>query len=768
MGGVAKCNWASRAMRNFWQGVHSVAGRKLELGRISEYGVWAETINPLRGLTEQRARDIFDDARRGIYADIAYLYQEIEAADPTLLTCTERRESVVGASKWRISPVNPDRARGYDEALANEQQAFLYEAYGQADDGLGELAEHLERGFFRGFAHARPIYGRDCVEGFEVFNQWNFAYDKLHGEWWWNPDATTVFGDGFTPIPAGELVSVVRQRHIDYPALLVFIRAALGEKKYGVWLERYGIPPVTVIMPQEAVKDEEEAYFRAAERLAEAGRGALPYGTQVSYATEARGTNPFLEFLRHQQELIVLMATGGTLTSLSSPTGIGSGASDAHERSWLQIVARDIRASSRALNRTVTPRLLEMRFPGRPMLAMFEFDVEPSPTAAQVFDDAAKARSGGYLIDRGELEDASGYKLVPDHAGQAPAGGPWPVPPAPPAPALNKDAPDDPETPSRIVATPLQNAPGGKDGSSVGLASETPQNANAGPLSDLAKSLAADLRPAAERVAALLALPEGQQADAAKALMEDMPGLLPEDPQMAAVLEMEVAEAFAEEVQGPGPAAGGWRLAASGGAAVENANDNREADGKFAQEGTGDQAGGAKAEEAKPDKSKFPTNYESDEGKWPKYDAASPEARKLNQQRGRHAILKSLHEEKDVANAMHRDSLGPIDFPYGKVGTKAKNHEDGYGVSKIAVKHPEALEKIPGVIAHGRIHKHDTEAGRFYVVSGRNVVILSKKEDANAFLVTGFDYSANRIAEITKNPLVENKGAEGGSDARLF
>jgi phage gp29-like protein len=411
----------------------------------SDYGVWAETVNPLRGLTSQRAQDIFDRARRGVYAELAYIYQEIEAADPTLFICTERREASTGAADWRVVTCNPDRTTGFDETLADEQQDFLSRAYGMAGDEISALAEHLERGFFRGFAHARPVYESGGVVGFETYDQWNFARDPATGEWWWNPDASNVANGSFAQIPAGELVTVERSRHIDYPALAVFIRAALGEKKWGIFIERYGIPPVTVIMPEFADKSEEAAYMEAAQKLARAGSGALPFGSQVSYATEARGANPFTDFLRHQQELVVMMATGGILTTLAAPDS-GSLAGGAHETTWRSVVSRDIRTTGRALNRSVTRRLLAERFPGRPMLAMFEFTAEPKPTPTAVFDDAAKAKTAGYLVAQDDLEKRTGYKLVPDP--QNAVSTPF-VPSVPPAPVANK---------ADAVAKPLQIA----------------------------------------------------------------------------------------------------------------------------------------------------------------------------------------------------------------------------------------------------------------------------------------------------------------------
>lgn len=418
----------------------------------SDYGVWAESINPLRGLTAARAADVFDRARRGVYAELAWIYQEIEAADPTLLICTERRESVIEAAEWRIVKSNPERTAGWDDVLADEQQSYLSYAFGAAGDEIGALAAHLERGFFRGFAHARPVYEADSVVGFEPLDQWNFARDPSTGLWWWNPDASYSANDRFVQIPLGELITVERSRHIDYPALLIFIRAALGEKKYGVWLERYGIPPATVIMPEFADKGEEAAYMEAAQKIAKAGSGALPFGTQVSYANEARGVNPFEAFLRHQQELTVMMATGGILTTLAAP-GSGTLAGGAHEETWRAITGRDACVTARAVNRTATRRLLGAKFPGRPMLAKFELGTEKKPTSKEVFADAASAKQGGYLIEQADLEEKSGYKLVLDVQNSAISA------PISPAPALNKrDA----------VAKALQIAPVASDASGTG------------------------------------------------------------------------------------------------------------------------------------------------------------------------------------------------------------------------------------------------------------------------------------------------------------
>lgn len=432
-------------------------------------------MNPLTGMTERGLQNVFDTARRGCYARLQWIYNEIESADPTLLTVAERRESAAGDCDFRVTSPAASRASGFDESLAAEQREALEFAFGQVERDLPALAAHLASAYFRGFAHARPRFDGPRLAGFDTLDQWNFCRDTLTGRWYWNPSASDGAADA-VEIPDGELVSLTAKRHIDHPALSIYIRLALGERKYGVWLERYGIPPVSVIMPEFATKDERDEYFEAAQRAGRGGGGTFPFGTQVSYASEARGANPFDLFLRHQQEQIVTMATGGTLTTLASPTGIGGGASDAQADVWRSIVRRDIRAAGDAIDRALTPRILQALFPGKPVLARFEFATEERPTAKALFEEAAAARAAGYTVDQSELQDETGWTLTPYTA-------------APPAAAtltaLNKSDPADPAI----------------------------------------RALHADLAPLAKRLQDLLSLPDQDLPAALEALRAETPDL---------------------------------------------------------------------------------------------------------------------------------------------------------------------------------------------------------------------------------------------------
>jgi hypothetical protein len=95
--------------------------------------------------------------------------------------------------------------------------------------------------------------------------------------------------------------------------------------------------------------------------------------------------------------------------------------------------------------------------------------------------------------------------------------------------------------PLQPVANPLQNARAPQGGTSVPPGAP---NASTG----LLRAFAADTGPAAERLAALLARADAGEdiAEEARKLGGDLPGLMRGEPEMAAVLEEELARAMAE------------------------------------------------------------------------------------------------------------------------------------------------------------------------------------------------------------------------------
>ncbi len=455
-------NAASRGLQRLKFNAWTLGHRGAEIFEKSAEALQLERMNPLRGIDEWRLGQIFDDARDGIYADLAWLYNEIEGIEPALVACCDMRESAAGECGWLVRTANANRSRGFDANLADEQRVALLEEFGAVEDDLADVAEHLVSAFFRGAAHALPLWNADgTLAGFKRLDLWNMAFDRQAGIWYWNADASRD-EQTFQAIPPGEIVSlaVSGSRHVDHAALPIFIRAALGAKRYGVWLDRFGIPPVAVIMPPNAEKGEQANYMDLARKFSRGGNGILPNGSAVTYGTEARAVCPFLDFIRFQQQQIYTVGIGRVQSGDSQGANLGGNASGVVEDGFRRIVRRDARRIARAINDCVTRKVIARRFPGRPVLAQFAWDTKAKRTSREVLEDAGLARTAGLAIDLDQVQELTGYKLEKA-----------PEPPSP-APGFGLNSRQDAKTPLKIDADPLQIAPGDSDGQGEGKVEE--------------------------------------------------------------------------------------------------------------------------------------------------------------------------------------------------------------------------------------------------------------------------------------------------------
>ena len=481
-----------------------------ELRRLNK--IWLERTNPLRGLSISRATSMFDSARVWGSPRLQYAYNEIEATDPVLMTCVERRQSALTGLDYRFVASSSE-----DETLANEQRDAL-DRFVSGIENFSEVLEHMDLAFFRGFSHVQPIWDGTKVQHVNLLDSWNFLRND-EGQWLWNPACHETTG-GLEPIgPDARLVSLVRKRAIDYPAIIIYIRHALGDRDWGRFIERYAIPPVHFEMAAGATDKDKPLYQEAGDAAHNGQNTIRPNGSHIDFAAEARGADPFTPFIEHQDKYIVLLATGGTLTSLAQ-ADTGSLAGGAQMEVWREIVARDGVKIAEALNRSLFRRCLELEFPGRPMAARFELSNEAKPTADEIADLAGKLKTAGYTVDQAELEEAVGLKLVKDET------------PAPQLPFMNKEvkrlrdsAVKEPEPLNRSTA-------------------------------ELLKAFAADMSPAGKAVEELLnALDKGEAASSplvkekASALLSRLPSLLPDDPATAAVIAEAMAAEFGAKVE---------------------------------------------------------------------------------------------------------------------------------------------------------------------------------------------------------------------------
>jgi hypothetical protein len=472
---------------------------------------WIERTNPLTRLSLRAAQSIYDTARGGGYTRLQYVYAEIEKTDPTLFTCVDRRLSALSALGWRV-------VANVEGAQAEAQKKRLEDMLDGAV-GLSAAIEHMGLAFFRGFSFCEP-YMRDGRLAFNCPPSWEFNRSP-DGTWWHNPlaDEGEPGGAGQTAFDPEAVIHIERVRAVDYPALALYLRHEVAEDQWGRFLERYGIPPVILEMPPLTQPGDAERFAQTAQQMYEALCGAVPNGTRVNTLAEARGADPFSAFIEHQEKTMVRLCTGGTLGSIAEATGIGSGASDAQGDVWREIVSRDAvligEEFTRWLGRFVFPE---------GMLVRFELGTERRATPDEVFETAAKARQAGYRFTKEYLETETGAELEeePQQPQNPPGFGPL----------LNKA----PAAPLQTAKNALQNAPGKPDAQGEG------QDAPA-LLGPFLRALKDDCKPLAAEVEELLKDPTPEKA---RALLDKLPDLVPEDPALAPLLAEEMAKAYGD------------------------------------------------------------------------------------------------------------------------------------------------------------------------------------------------------------------------------
>lgn len=466
---------------------------------------WIDTINPIRGLSIQQAKNIFDSARSHGSPLLQKIYAEIEAADPTLMTCVDRRASAVSGIGWNV--VARSEA---DDALADEQKEALTKMLNGIDN-LNEAIEHLDNAYFRGYSHVQPLWEQNAVRHIALLDSWNFLYDRFTGTWYYNPEATIDISRCEEITTAARLVTVTHRLPIDWPALPIFIRKSLGERDFGRYVERYGLPNFVTKMAANATDKQRNEYLDVNEAIKDGRGGVIPSTAEVStVGTESRGTDPFSVFIRHQDEAIVLMSTGGTLTSLAQ-ADTGSLAGGAQMQVWRQIVRRDAVAISSAIQRSLAAPFIKAEFHGQPIAVEFRIEESEKPGVIETAELATKLKTAGYLVDQGELEEQVGLKLVKDETQSALPGG------------------------FNALANKILN----KEISPKSVEASEPQ------AKAVLKAFAEDMGPASEAVAKLLKNPTPETA---AALLDELPALLPDDPALATVIAEAMAEEFGDQI----------------------------------------------------------------------------------------------------------------------------------------------------------------------------------------------------------------------------
>ena len=445
-------NWFSKAMSS----PSTVVKAFTMASVVRAVNKFRDTMNPQRGLTIQKAVGWFEAAQRGEMAEIQWAFAApwtgLEVADPTLLVLIERRVSALQEMDWDIKiatdgsgqPLAPDLQR-----LAEDQAGVARSALDRIDN-LYAAIEHLELAAFRQYAHLQPINSNGTptleAERFNVLPQVNFVRDGSQGDWFWNPDARAT---SFRSLGEERRVDLKRDliiyrevsRFINRFALIKHIRTMLSDKDWDGFIEIFGIPSWIITGPQGMTEQQKQEFLDASENLKDGTNIILPPGSTATTAEGVRGVQPFEARLEYLDRKLVLAGTGGMLTMLNGATGIGQGATGAHEETFKTLARGAARQISEVIQTCYIKRLLEQRFPGQPQLAYFEIAAREEQDIGAIITHAAALPAMGYRMKLEQLAEKTGYQLEA-----------W-QPVAPAVPMTMNSAP--PSSPPSVVSASL-------------------------------------------------------------------------------------------------------------------------------------------------------------------------------------------------------------------------------------------------------------------------------------------------------------------------
>jgi len=524
---------------------------------VAASNTWRQNYNPLRWLDINRAVLLLERERRGDLAEIQWTYEIIDQSDPDMIALISLRTSAI--KRLRPGVTAEKSRRGYDAALAAEQEDLLSEIYARLD--MAEAAEDLAMATFRGFTIKQILRDAEGMpESLSTLDRWNFARDGYRGPWYWNPRAAGATGAslperdriGGPELPAADFLIREERLAVDRACIVLGIRTSTCEKDWDAWCEMYGLNQCILTEPPNADPADRPHYDAAARAFSDGQGGTVAHGASATFPQGARTASPFKDRAEYLTRKKVLAGTSGRLTMLAEP-GTGTLAGHAHQDTFDALADAEAADICALVNRAITADVLNRAFPGRPHLAAFALLRDTPDDRDQAADRIAKL--GPYFeIDPAAASEATGVKLSRKEAPPPPDPGPWP-------PFSPRSAASQPQPGSRAVAKPLQFAhnhckTSGRTNTAAGT--ERARGENNGLLErGVVSAFSRDLAAWRGRCAALLGLPPAERPAAARRLADEIEADPAAAPALKRALAAWIATHYAEAAnrENPAPAA---------------------------------------------------------------------------------------------------------------------------------------------------------------------------------------------------------------------
>lgn len=389
--------------------------------------------DPIERLTAHDIEHVIRrDMNKGLFARPAWTFHELAKIVSILGDKVRFWKAQVSACEWKIkiaedaSDDNPE-ADALRVERARRSEAVLREHY-ESIRNLKQAIKHLATARFYGFAVLRR-----SGNFLQIVHPWNVIHDTDWGmgtpsfNWFFNPTAATNL----------DKMRVEQMKPVDYiirdfddGCLIELCRLAFRAKSIMDFreknLEEASKNQIIILtgagLPAEGAERQalESALLQARRgESAVIAKGDPTCPTEVHKPDAAQGLPYYNETLANVDEMMTKAVTGGMLTMLSMPTGIGSGASEQHQESLNAILADDLGEISELFQEYIDLPIL--RAAGlldentRP-LAWFELSLHKEADPQQAAELLGKIKQAGYSVGEAEAGEMLGLSVTKDTA----------------------------------------------------------------------------------------------------------------------------------------------------------------------------------------------------------------------------------------------------------------------------------------------------------------------------------------------------------------
>ena len=367
--------------------------------------LWREFASPLRYLTKSGIQTMLEAAKSGNDTRLQIAFYEMERTMPIYGIVIQRRLAGIQNRKWDVVPLDESEEAIYQADTVRE---IFEKCDAKNIDGFSEAIRHLSLAAFRGRSAVKPFF-EDGELTFKKIENWNLL--EWNNELYWCPDGTEFLPmsidknplpDNVKKIGKHEVAWLKDERPIDIPGIEIYLRQVVGEDGWSRATEKYGVSQVIVTPPDGTPDSALPEWANRAVRIVEGGFGVMPPGAVVTELTEARGQDPFSEYVKHQTEQIVLLACGSTLGTLAGPTGLGSGLAESQENTFESLVDYDCKRIANAINDSAIIKIARANC-WEKTLCKFDF-IKESDNSEEILDLAVKAKQLGLTINPEKLQ----------------------------------------------------------------------------------------------------------------------------------------------------------------------------------------------------------------------------------------------------------------------------------------------------------------------------------------------------------------------------